>query len=123
MNALYTIILLFVSNVFMTFAWYGHIKLQQMGTITDNTPLYLIILLSWLLALPEYACQIPANRIGFDGNGGSFSLIELKIIQEVVSITVFTLFSIFIFKGQEFHWNHVAAFTCIIAAVYFAFMK
>lgn len=123
MNALTTIILLFVSNVFMTFAWYGHLKLQSVNVFTDNTPLYLIILLSWLCALPEYACQIPANRIGFLGNGGTFSLIELKIIQEVISITVFTLFSVFIFKGQEFHWNHIMSFCCIIAAVYFAFLK
>jgi len=121
MNALTTILLLFVSNVFMTFAWYGHLKLQSINVFTDNTPLYLIILLSWLLALPEYACQIPANRIGFIGNGGTFSLIQLKVIQEVISITVFALFSIFIFKGQEFHWNHIAAFICLVMAIYFVF--
>ncbi len=121
MSALYTIILLFVSNIFMTFAWYGHLKLQSVNIITDNTPLYLIIAFSWMLALPEYACQIPANRIGFIGNGGAFSLIQLKVIQEVISITVFTLFSLFIFKGQEFQWNHVAAFICLVLAIYFVF--
>ncbi|MCQ2350455.1 MAG: DMT family protein [Paludibacteraceae bacterium] len=121
MSALYTIILLFVSNIFMTFAWYGHLKLQSVNIITDNTPLYLIIAFSWMLALPEYACQIPANRIGFIGNGGAFSLIQLKVIQEVISITVFTLFSLFIFKGQEFQWNHIAAFICLVLAIYFVF--
>lgn len=121
MNALSTIILLFISNVFMTFAWYGHLKLQSENIISDNTPLYIIILLSWLLALPEYACQIPANRIGFIGNEGTFSLIQLKVIQEVISITVFALFSIFVFKGQHFAWNHIAAFICLIMAIYFVF--
>lgn len=86
MNGLYTIGLLVVSNIFMTFAWYGHIKLQQMKVITDATPLYVIILLSWLLALAEYTCQVPANRLGYVGNGGSFSLMQLKVIQEVISL-------------------------------------
>ena len=85
----YTIGLLIVSNIFMTFAWYGHLKLQQLKIFTDNTPLYVIILLSWLLALPEYSCQVPANRIGFDGNGGPFSLMQLKVIQEVVSLMAY----------------------------------
>lgn len=88
MNGLYTIGLLVVSNIFMTFAWYGHIKLQQMKVITDATPLYVIILLSWLLALAEYTCQVPANRLGYVGNSGSFSLMQLKVIQEVISLLV-----------------------------------
>ena len=106
----------------MTFAWYGHIKLQQMKVLSDNTPLYVVILLSWLLALAEYSFQVPANRMGFIGNGGSFSLMQLKVIQEVISILVFTVFTIFLFKGESLHWNHVAAFGCLIAAVYFVFM-
>ena len=85
MSAIQTIGLLVVSNIFMTFAWYGHVKLQQVGAITSNTPLYVVILLSWLLALAEYACQVPANRFGYLGNGGSFSLMQLKIIQEVAA--------------------------------------
>lgn len=123
MNGIYTIIMLIVANIFMTFAWYGHLKLQSMNVITDHTPLILIILLSWLLALPEYCLQIPANRIGFMGNGGMFNLMQLKVIQEVISITVFTIFTMFIFKGQSIQWNHIAAFGCLILAVYFVFMK
>ncbi|MCQ2370032.1 MAG: DMT family protein [Paludibacteraceae bacterium] len=123
MNGIWTIVLLFVSNIFMTLAWYGHLKLQSVNIITDNTPLYLVILMSWMLALPEYCCQVSANRIGFDGNGGPFSLVQLKIIQEVISITVFALFSLIAFKGQVFRWNHVAAFACLILAVYFVFKK
>ena len=122
MNALYTILLLICSNIFMTFVWYGHIKLQQMKVLSDNTPLYVVILLSWLLALAEYSFQVPANRMGFIGNGGAFSLMQLKVIQEVISILVFTVFTIFLFKGESLHWNHVAAFGCLIAAVYFVFM-
>lgn len=121
MNAFYTILLLIVSNIFMTFAWYGHLKLQQTGSITSHTPLIVVILISWGLAFFEYCCQVPANRIGFIGNGGSFSLMQLKVIQEVISITVFTLFTVFFFRGETLHWNHLAAFVCLIAAVYFVF--
>ena len=81
MKGLYTILLLIVSNVFMTFAWYGHLKLQDMKIIT-NWPLYAIILFSWSIALAEYFCLVPANRIGFIGNGGPFSLIQLKKAEE-----------------------------------------
>lgn len=121
MNGLYTILLLVVSNVFMTFAWYGHVKLQQVKVITDHTPLYGVILLSWLLALAEYACQVPANRYGYIGNGGQFSLMQLKVIQEVISITIFTLFTVLFFKGEQLQWNHLAAAVCLILAVYFVF--
>ena len=107
----------------MTFAWYGHIKLEQMRVITDHTPLYLVILLSWCLALFEYSFQIPANRYGYVGNGGAFSLMQLKVIQEVVSITVFTLFSVIFFRGEPLQWNHLAAFACLVLAVYFVFLK
>lgn len=123
MNGLYTVGLLMVSNILMTFAWYGHIKLQQMKVITDATPLYIVILLSWLLALAEYTCQVPANRIGYTGNGGSFSLVELKVIQEVISLIVFTLFTVVFFNGESLHWNHLVAFACLVAAVFFAFLK
>ena len=119
----YTIGLLIVSNIFMTFAWYGHLKLQQIKVFNDNTPLYVIILLSWLLALPEYSCQVPANRIGFEGNGGLFSLMQLKVIQEVVSLTVFTVFVTIFFQGESLRWNHLAGFICLIMAVFFVFHK
>lgn len=123
MNGVYTILLLILSNVFMTLAWYGHLKLQNMNVITDHTPLIVVILISWGIALLEYMCQVPANRIGFIGNGGPFNLMQLKIIQEVISITIFTLFSVLVFKGQALQWNHIAAFLCLILAVWFVFMK
>lgn len=122
MNGIYTIILLIVSNVFMTFAWYGHLKLQQMKLLSENTPLYVVILLSWLLALAEYSCQVPANRYGYVGNGGEFNLMQLKVIQEVISLMVFTGFTVVFFNSETFHWNHFAAFVCLILAVYFVFM-
>ena len=122
MKGLYTILLLVVSNIFMTFAWYGHLKLQEMK-ISTNWPLYGIILFSWMIALAEYACQVPANRIGFQGNGGPFSLMQLKVIQEVITLMIFTVFTTVLFKGEALHWNHLAAFVCLIMAVYFVFMK
>ena len=122
MNAILTVVLLVISNIFMTFAWYGHLKLQSMKVIGANTPLCVVILLSWAIALAEYSFQVPANRIGFAGNGGPFSLMQLKVIQEVITLTIFTLFTVVFFKGEALHWNHFAAFCCLIAAVYFVFM-
>lgn len=86
MNGWLTIGLLVISNIFMTFAWYGHLKLQQMKIITSNTPLYVVILISWVIALAEYSCQVPANRMGYIGNGGAFSLMQLKVIQEAITL-------------------------------------
>ncbi len=123
MNGWLTVVLLLIANVFMTFAWYGHLKLQQMKLIGSDTPLIFIILLSWGLALVEYCFMVPANRMGFIGNGGTFTLMQLKVIQEVITLLVFTLFSVLIFKGEALHWNHFAAFVCLIMAVYFVFMK
>lgn len=122
MKAFYTILLLIVSNVFMTFAWYGHLKLQEMK-VSTNWPLYAVIIFSWSIALFEYACQVPANRIGFTGNGGPFSLMQLKVIQEVITLIIFTLFTTVLFKGESLHWNHAAAFVCLVLAVYFVFYK
>ncbi len=122
MKAIWTILLLVVSNIFMTFAWYGHLKLQEMK-VTTNWPLIGVILLSWGIALLEYCFQVPANRIGFRENGGPFSLMQLKVIQEVVTLIIFTIFTVVAFKGESFHWNHLAAFVCLILAVYFVFMK
>ena len=118
-----TIGLLVVSNVFMTFAWYGHLKLQEMNVFTSNTPLYVVIAVSWGIALLEYCCQVPANRIGFQGNGGPFSLMQLKVLQEAITLVVFTVFTVVFFKGEALHWNHFAAFVCLILAVYLVFMK
>lgn len=122
MQALWTILLLIVSNIFMTFAWYGHLKLSDMH-ISDSWPLILVILFSWGLAFFEYCAQVPANRIGSSLNGGPFSLIQLKVIQEVISLTVFTLIVMLFFKGETLHWNHFAAFGCLILAVFFVFIK
>ncbi len=122
MKGLLTIVMLIVSNVFMTFAWYGNLKLEEMKVTTD-WPLILIILMSWGVALFEYSFMIPANRIGFIGHGGPFNLFQLKVIQEVVSLTVFTIIVTFIFKNQPLHWNHLAAFVCMVLAVFFVFLK
>ena len=121
-SAIITILFLVVSNVFMTFAWYGHLKLQSTG-ISQSWPLYVVILFSWGIALFEYCFQVPANRIGFDGNGGPFSLIQLKVMQEVITLIIFTVFTTVFFKGESLQWNHLAAFVCLILAVYFVFMK
>ena len=119
-RGLSTVVLLVISNAFMTLAWYGHIafksKLERFGLMA-------IVLFSWCIALFEYCFQVPANRIGFVGDGGPFSLIQLKIIQEVISLLVFTLFTLLVFRTETFRWNHIAAFVCIVMAVFFAFKK
>ena len=122
MNGIYTVLLLVLSNIFMTLAWYGHLKLQQTGT-SSNWPLIGVIGFSWLIAFFEYCCQVPANRIGFEGNGGPFSLVQLKGIQECISLMGFAIIANMMFQNQQLHWNHAAAFLCIIAAVYFVFME
>lgn len=120
-TALITVALLVVSNIFMTFAWYGHLKLQETG-ISRNWPLFAVILVSWGIALFEYCFMVPANRIGFKENGGPFSLFELKIMQEVITLMVFTVVATFLFQGEKLHWNHIAAFLCLIGAVAFTFL-
>ena len=122
MKALSTILLLITSNVFMTFAWYGHLKLQEMK-ISSGWPLSLVILFSWGVAFFEYCAQVPANRIGFVENGGPFNLMQLKVIQEVISLTVFTVVVNLMFKNQGLEWNHFVAFFCLILAVFFVFLK
>ncbi len=122
MNGIYTILLLIMSNIFMTLAWYGHLRLQQNGT-SSHWPLIGIIAFSWGIALFEYCCQVPANRIGFDGNGGPFSLVQLKVVQECISLIVFVIIANIMFQGQSFHWNHALAFLMLVCAVYLVFMK
>ena len=122
MHGFWTILLLIVSNIFMTFAWYGHLKLQEMR-ISTSWPLILVILFSWGLAFFEYCAQVPANRLGSSINGGPFSLVKLKVIQEVISLMVFTLVVSLLFKGESLHWNHLAAFVCLVMAVFFVFLK
>ena len=100
----------------MTLAWYGHLKFK-------SSPLWIVIIVSWGIAFFEYCFQVPANRIGFQGNGGPFTLMQLKIIQEVITLTVFVLFSTLAFKTETFKWNHLLAFVFLIAAVYLIFKK
>ena len=121
-SIIWTIILLIGSNICMTFAWYGYLKLQEMH-ISDGWPLILVILFSWGIAFFEYCLQVPANRIGSNINGGPFSLMQLKVIQEVISLTVFTVIVTVFFKGESLQWNHLAAFACLILAVFFVFLK
>ena len=120
-TALLTLILLVVSNVFMTFAWYGHLKLSSAG-ISTNWPLYVVILVSWGIALLEYCCQVPANRIGFEGNGGPFSLMQLKVIQEVITLVVFIVFSLLLFDGFTLKCTNIAACVLLILAVWLVFL-
>ena len=122
MKAPLTILLLILSNTFMTIAWYGHLKLKTLSKF-ENLSLLAIILLSWGIALFEYALQVPANRIGFRGNGGPFSLVELKVIQEVISISVFALFTVIVFKDEHFRLNHLIGFGFLVLSVYFIFKK
>ena len=120
-SALLTVGMLVISNIFLTFAWYGHLKLQQTG-VSSNWPLYLVILFSWGIALLEYSFQVPANRIGFVGNGGPFTLMQLKVMQEAITLVIFTVFTVVFFKGESLHWNHFLAFLLLIGAVYFVFL-
>ena len=104
-----TILLLTVSNTFMTIAWYGHLKHR-------NAPLLTAILVSWLITSLEYCFQVPANRIGY----GQFTVYQLKIIQEIITLVVFAIFAYFYF-GERLRWNHAAAFVCVLGSVVFAF--
>jgi len=122
MKGFITIGLLVLSNVFMTLAWYGHLKFKSLKWF-ENTSLVTIILISWGLALFEYCFQVPANKIGFQGNGGPFSLMQLKVIQEVITLVVFVFFSMLFFKNESFRWNHAVGFLFLILAVYFIFKK
>jgi uncharacterized protein (DUF486 family) len=119
-KAIFTIAFLILSNTFMTFAWYGHLKFKSMKG-WENLPLFSIILISWGLAFFEYCFQVPANRIGFEENGGPFSLLQLKVIQEVITLSVFVIFSMVFFKGGALQLKHILGFGCLILAVFFFF--
>ncbi len=122
MKAVSTILLLVLSNIFMTFAWYGHLKFKEMKWF-EGLGLLAIILISWGIALFEYFFQVPANRIGFKGNGGPFSLVQLKVLQEVITLLVFVVFSTLFFKTETFRLNHLIGFGLLVLAVYFIFKK
>jgi uncharacterized protein (DUF486 family) len=106
-----TVLLLIISNVFMTFAWYGHLNYKSVA-------LWKVILVSWLIAFLEYCFQVPANRIGSQ----YFTTAQLKIIQEVITLSVFSVFSI-VYLKEGFRWNYGAAFLCMVAAVFFVFRR
>ncbi|TNE71506.1 MAG: hypothetical protein EP333_09025 [Bacteroidetes bacterium] len=114
--------MLVVSNVFMTLAWYGHLKFHEWKWFS-KLGLFAVILISWGMAFFEYAVQVPANRMGFKGNGGPFSLFELKILQEIITLIVFTLFAVIVFRTETFKVQYLYAFICILLAVYFTFKK
>ena len=120
-QGIYSVCLLIVSNVFMTLAWYGHLKMKEFSWFS-TLPLIAVIAISWGIAFFEYCFQVPANRIGFRENGGPFDIMQLKVIQEVITLVVFTIFSVIAFK-TELKWNHLAAFICLVMAVYFIFKK
>jgi len=122
MRAVYTIVLLVLSNTFMTFAWYGHLKFKDMKW-SQNLSLISVILISWGIALFEYMLQVPANRQGFREYGGPFTLLQLKVLQEVITLTVFVGFSFLFFKTETLRLNHLIGFVFLILAVYFIFKK
>lgn len=120
MKAIYCILLLIASNVFMTIAWYGHIAMKGVKWY-DNLPLIAIIALSWGVAFFEYCLQVPGNRIGSEQLGGPFSLVQLKVIQEVITLCVFTIFNMVVFQ-YHIKLNHIVGFLFLVAAVYCFFM-
>lgn len=115
-----TILLLLVSNSFMTLAWYGHLKFNT-DKLFPKWGLFGIIVISWLIAFFEYCFQVPANRTGFHNFGGPFSLMQLKVIQEVITLIVFVLFSALFFKTETLRMNHLIACVFLVLAVYFIF--
>lgn len=122
MKSILTIGLLVLSNTFMTLAWYGHLKFGELKWF-NKLGLVSIVLISWGIAFFEYMFQVPANRIGFKDNDGPFSLVELKVLQEVITLVVFTIFTLVAFKNETFKWNHAGGFVFLILAVYFIFKK
>jgi uncharacterized protein len=122
MKSVYTILLLTVSNAFMNMAWYGHLKFKE-WKLMQGWGLWGIIIISWGIAFFEYCFQVPANRLGYKENGGAFSLIELKVIQEVLTLVVFVLFSVVFFKNETLRLNHFIGFVFLVLAVYFIFKK
>ena len=122
MKGLKTILFLMISNSFMTLAWYGHLKFKDYSW-GKNLALFTIILISWGLAFFEYLFQVPANESGFKDNGGPFSLVQLKTIQEAITLIVFMVFTLIFFKGEKIAWNHLVGFALIVLAVFVIFKK
>ena len=121
-RGLITILLLVASNTFMTIAWYGHLRFKDVPML-KNLNLFGVILLSWGIAFLEYMLMVPANRIGSGINGGPFNMWQLKLVQEVISISIFVIFTLVFFKTDQLRWNHIVGFLLLLAAVYFFFKK
>ncbi len=121
-RGLMAILLLVISNTFMTMAWYGHLKFKELKWF-QNFGIVGIVLISWGIALFEYFFQVPANRLGYKENGGPFSLLELKVIQEVITLMVFIIFTVLFFKTESIRINHLIGFCFMVLAVYFVFKK
>jgi len=122
MKGLWTIVLLLLSNVFMTLAWYGHLRFKDFAW-GKSLGLFSIILISWGMAFFEYVLQVPANRLGHLSQGGPFSLVQLKVIQEVITLAVFVVFSLVAFKDEALRWNHALAALLLVAAVWLVFKE
>ena len=122
MKGIYSILLLVAANIFMTLAWYGHLKFSENKKFA-SLGLFAVIVISWGIAFFEYCLQVPANRLGYKEHGGPFSLLELKVIQEVITLIIFVIFSLLFFKNESFKWNHFAGMVCLVLAVYFIFKK
>ena len=122
MKGIQTLLLLIASNAFMTMAWYGHLRFKDLSWAKE-LGLFSIVLVSWGIAFFEYCLMVPANRLGYLGHGGPFSLVQLKVIQEVVTLVVFAVFTLLVFKGEVLRWNHLAAGVLLIAAVWLVFKE
>ncbi len=121
-KSIVVILLLVLSNIFMTLAWYGHLRLRQYSWFSQ-LGLFAVVLFSWGLAFFEYCFQVPANKMGYVENGGPFNLWQLKVIQEIITLVIFTLFTIIFFKNEPFRMNHLIGFCFLVLAVFFIFKK
>ncbi len=122
MKVLWTIGLLILSNAFMTLAWYGHLRFKDFEW-SKGLGLFSIILLSWGMAFFEYVLQVPANRIGHNEQGGPFTLVQLKVLQEVITLVMFTIFTLIAFRHETLRWNHALAGMLLVIAVWLVFKK
>ncbi len=122
MKQLLTIGLLTLSNLFMTLAWYGHLQFKKLGWF-QGSGIAVIILISWGLAFFEYCFQVPANRIGSNQNGGPFNLFQLKMLQEIITLVVFTLVTVYVFRTDKLQWNYIVGFGLLLLGAYFIFRK
>lgn len=122
MKGIWTVLLLVLSNIFMTMAWYGHLRFKEFSW-GKGMGVFTIILISWGVAFFEYIFQVPANRMGSNMYGGPFSLVQLKVLQEAITLVIFTIFTVLVFRNETLRWNHLAAGALLIGAVWLVFKK